>query len=69
VAAQVTQMMGHVTAIEAGLAIVMPVYDHDRRVGWMRAPDVSVLAADHPVWDQPTHAQAKPRLLLPAWQG
>ena len=69
VKAHVTQMVSHVTAFEAGLASVMPVYDHDRRAGWMRAPDVSLLAADHPVWDQPTHAQAKPRLLLPGWQG
>jgi hypothetical protein len=69
VTAQLAQMASQLTAIEEGLATLMPVYDHDRRVGWMRAPDVSALAADHPVWDQPTHAQAKPRLLLPTWQG
>jgi hypothetical protein len=69
VTAQMTQMASHLTGIEKELSTVMPVYEHDRRVGWMRAPDVSVLAADHPVWDQPTHAQTKPRLLLPAWPG
>jgi hypothetical protein len=37
-----------------------------RRAVWTRAPDVSVLAADQPVWDQPTHAPAKPWLLLSA---
>jgi hypothetical protein len=62
-------MLGHLKAIEEGLASALPVYDHDRRVGWMRAPDVSELPADHPVWDQPTNAQAKPRLLVPAWEG
>lgn len=53
--------------LDERLRDLLPVYDHDRNVGWMKPPELQLLAANHDIWDQPTHAQAKPKLLLPSF--
>lgn len=53
--------------LDQRLRDLLPVYDHDRQVGWMKSPTIELVAADHEIWDQPAHAQAKPKLLLPTF--
>lgn len=65
--AELQRMRALLGPLDRALAEVLPVYGHDRSVGWMREPELYELEASHPIWKQPTHAQAKPRLLIPSW--
>jgi hypothetical protein len=67
VAAEEARLRALLPALDAALAAALPVYGHDRSVGWMVAPSLERLDGAHTLWRQPTHAQAKPRLLIPAW--
>ncbi len=59
-----TEVAQWLPRFELALTELHPVYAADRRAGWMRVPAVDRLPGDHAVWQRPSHAQAKPRLLI-----